>query len=350
MRAVTLSVCIPTFNRGPVLATRIRAWLAAAPEDFEIVVSDNASSTGYEELAAIRDSRFVLLRNARNLGSLENQLLAFEGACGKYVMQLTDKDELIASRIAEAVEILRGKNAVCGGFRLNYGDAVGRRVKSYGGFFGFLRFGFRYAHPSGRFFRRDLLIARGILRRLRDQSRSVGQSTVGAVGTDWLTSLCLREGRYLDIGVPFVVKNQPPYEGLAKSVTYRDVSTCWFTPEASWRAFAEYVTLLRGLFVSGFERMELLFLMALLVRRSLFPQMTRFYRGYLLDSATCRWYGVPPTWVASELSRDLEADFFRRIRHATEFSPWERMALRMAAGTCWRRARRQKRKFNSNNG
>lgn len=131
---------------------------------------------------------------------------------------------------------------------------------------------------------------------------------------------------------------------------YRDVSTCWLTPDTSWRAFAEYVTLLRGLFASGFERAECLFLVGLLVRRSLFPQMTRFYRGYLSVEATCRWYGIPPMWEASELSRNLEADFFIRVRQTSGFSPWGRMALRAASWTCWRRARRQKRKLISSNG
>lgn len=95
----TLSICIPTFNRGPVLATRIRSWLKDAPNDCEIVVSDNASSMGWEALAAIQDERFVFLRNSENVGSLENQLRAFEAARGKYVMQLTDKDELVTAYI-----------------------------------------------------------------------------------------------------------------------------------------------------------------------------------------------------------------------------------------------------------
>ena len=336
----TLSICIPTFNRGPVLAARIRSWLKDAPNDCEIVVSDNASSMGWEALAAIQDERFVFLRNSENVGSLENQLRAFEAARGKYVMQLTDKDELVTAYIHKAVEVLREQSVACGGFRLSYGTTERVYVREYGGLLGFSRFGFRYSHPSGRFFRRDVLTSCGILKRIRAKA-----TTIGAIGTDWLTSLCLREGHYLDVGCPFVVKHQPPYEGLEKSSTYRDVRTCWFTPDAAWRGFAEYVELLRGLFQSGVERMERLLLIGLLVRRSLFPQMTRFYRGYLSDEATCQWYGIPHAWVVSELSRDLESDFFQRVWHMAEFLPFENMAVRLAAWTCWRRARRQKRKL-----
>ena len=54
---------------------------------------------GWEALAAIQDERFVFLRNSENVGSLENQLRAFEAARGKYVMQLTDKDELVTAYI-----------------------------------------------------------------------------------------------------------------------------------------------------------------------------------------------------------------------------------------------------------
>ena len=61
MSGPVLSVCIPTYNRGEELASRVRAWLAAAEGgDFEIVVSDNASTDGTAAaFTAFSDPRLV---------------------------------------------------------------------------------------------------------------------------------------------------------------------------------------------------------------------------------------------------------------------------------------------------
>ena len=116
-----LSVCIPAFSSGSWLVARVRAWLAAAESAaVEIVVSDNASSDGTAEaLAAIGDRRLRLVRQTSNVGPFENQLRALEAARGRYVMQLTDKDELLPEGLPAALAALEPLDVACGEFVLN---------------------------------------------------------------------------------------------------------------------------------------------------------------------------------------------------------------------------------------
>ena len=334
---VTLSVCMPTYNRGALLADRIRRWLAAAPDDFEIVVADNVSDNGtYEALAAIDDPRFALVRNRTNVGSFENQLVAFGAAKGKYVMQLMDKDELLPEGVVRAVEILRAHEVACGAFELNHDPNVLPAVKSVSGYSAFAAHGFTYAHPSGVFFRADMLKARGLIGRLRALD-----PVSRPFSTDYLVSLCLAHGPFLDVCTSFVRHNLPPYEGIERSFSYTDRRTFYFMPDFVWREFVAYLAFMRDLrALSWLSRLRLVFR---LVRKTVFPHATSTYRWALDDRAICDWYGIPEDLREAELRRDTEDDFFTHVRAEQNLPFAECLVVRLAVWACLNRARRQRR-------
>ena len=331
MSRPVLSVCIPTYNRGEELAMRVRAWLAAAEgDDLEIVAA----------FAAISDPRLVYCRNEKNSGAFENQLKAFAAAHGTWLMQLTDKDEIMPSALPSALAALRGLTAVCGAFRLvrSAGDTLDGSVQVYSGAAAYARFGLAYAHPSGCFFRADVLSDGTVLKELR---------TLGEVmrpySTDYLTSLCLRAGGYARIDVPFVRHNLPPYGAGRKSVSYVSRKDYYFTPEFVIREFEAYLLFLHGsIHLSPWARARAV---AGLVRRSLFPRMTEIYRWMLADENICAWYGVPEDMRRSEMSRDLERDFRAGIRAlARSADAVDAVALRLGAFGCRKAISRQRRK------
>ena len=332
MSRPVLSVCIPTYNRGEELASRVRAWLAAAEgNDFEIVVSDNASTDGTDAaFAAFSDPRFVYCRNERNVGAFENQLRAFAAAHGTWLMQLTDKDEIIPSALPSALAALRGLSAACGSFRLvrRANDALDGSVERHSGAAAYARFGLAYAHPCGCFFRADVLAGGTVL----DEFRALDEVT-HPYSTDYLTSLCLRSGAYARISAPFVKHNLPPYGTGRKSVSYVSRKDYYFTPEFVVREFAEYLRFLRKTIrLSPLARMRAV---SGLVRRSLFPRMTELYRWALADDAICDWYGVSDDMRRSELSRDLEGDFLKAVRTlSADGGTVDAMALRLGALGC----------------
>ena len=342
MSRPVLSVCIPTYNRGEELASRVRAWLAAAEDgDFEIVVSDNASTDGADAaFAALSDPRLVYCRNEKNVGAFENQLRAFAAAHGTWLMQLTDKDAIVPSALPSALAALRGLPAVCGSFRLVRGaaDMLDGTVETHSGAAAFARFGLAYAHPSGCFFRADVLSDGTVLKEL-----CALDEVTHPYSTDYLTSLCLRAGDYAQINVPFVRHNLPPYGAGRKSVSYVSRKDYYFTPEFVVREFAEYLRFLHdSIRLSPLARARVV---AGLVRRSLFPRMTGVYRWALADEKICAWYGVSVDMRRDGMSRDLEGDFLEAIRAlAMSCDVADALALRLGAFGCRKAITRQRRK------
>ena len=92
-----LSVCIPTYNREPFLAQAIESVLSQMGDDVEIVISDNASTDGTEEMVKtyqVRHPAVAYYRNPANVGYDKNVLLAIERARGQYVW-LMGSDDLL---------------------------------------------------------------------------------------------------------------------------------------------------------------------------------------------------------------------------------------------------------------
>ena len=289
-QAPLLSVCIPAYNRGKWLADRIREWLAAAPEDVEVVVSDNASSDDTADAVAdIGDPRLVLVRNGANVGAFENQLRAFEAAHGRYVMQLMDKDELVPDGIAVALSALARTDAVCGEFVINSSGASAKPVRISRGFDAFRRYN--------------------------------------------QVSILISEHGAIDL--PFVRMNLPPYDGVAASVSYRDPAKYYFTPSFLVREFAEYAQFLeRETRLSALVRMRLV---ARLAGGPLFNQMTVWYRWRLESDAMCAWYGMRPEFRESELRRDLVKDGADALRGIAGVGRLTRLAVRLGVAKRLRR-------------
>lgn len=82
-----VSVGVPVYNGELFLSRAVDSLLAQDMEDFEIVISDNASTDSTEQISrayARRDARIRYHRNPRNLGLAKNFNLAFMLSTGKY--------------------------------------------------------------------------------------------------------------------------------------------------------------------------------------------------------------------------------------------------------------------------
>ena len=76
-----LSIGMPVYNAERYLAEALDGFLAQTFQDFEIIVSDNASSDRTAEICqsfAERDPRIRYFRNGRNLGAIPNFNRVFE--------------------------------------------------------------------------------------------------------------------------------------------------------------------------------------------------------------------------------------------------------------------------------
>jgi hypothetical protein len=117
------SVCIPNYNYARYLGRTIRSVLEQTHSDFEIVVSDNASTD--ESIAVVesfRDDRIRWSRNRCNVGFAGNLDRAVRPAVGDYLMLLSSDDLMRPDALATYAALLgalppdRRETVVCASF------------------------------------------------------------------------------------------------------------------------------------------------------------------------------------------------------------------------------------------
>jgi len=105
------TIAIPTFNRAPRLRACVTAALNQSCEDFEVVVSDNASSDDTSSvLKQLDNARLRVLRQETNIGPIANWNACLAAARGAYVVFVSD-DDLIAPHFLDRCGRLLGHDA-----------------------------------------------------------------------------------------------------------------------------------------------------------------------------------------------------------------------------------------------
>ena len=83
-----LSVGLPVYNGADYLAESLDALLGQTFEDFELIISDNASTDGTADICqqyAKQDSRIRYFRQPRNIGLAPNHNFTVDQAQGRAV-------------------------------------------------------------------------------------------------------------------------------------------------------------------------------------------------------------------------------------------------------------------------
>src|SRR5580704_17148522 len=82
-----VSLALPVYNGEEFLHQAIDSLLQQTFDDFELIVSDNASTDRTAEICAeyvARDSRIRYYRNSENIGVVRNYNRSFQLAQGEY--------------------------------------------------------------------------------------------------------------------------------------------------------------------------------------------------------------------------------------------------------------------------
>jgi glycosyltransferase involved in cell wall biosynthesis len=104
-----VSIGLPVLNGERFLAGALESLLAQSFTDFELIVSDNASTDGTEDICracADRDSRVRYSRADVNLGAAANFNRVFQGARGEYFKWAAHDDLIAPTWLARTVEVL----------------------------------------------------------------------------------------------------------------------------------------------------------------------------------------------------------------------------------------------------
>ena len=103
-----VSVGMPVYNGAEFLDESLSAILAQDFDDFEVVISDNASTDKTPEICEsyLADARVAYYRNATNLGALANFTRVFDLTSGDYFCWAACDDHLLPGFIRRCAEAL----------------------------------------------------------------------------------------------------------------------------------------------------------------------------------------------------------------------------------------------------
>ena len=104
-----VSIGLPVYNGERFLRETLDSLLAQTFQDFELLISDNASTDGTEAICreyAARDARIRYYRNAQNLGAARNYNRTFALAKGEYFKWAAHDDLCAPEFLQRCVEVL----------------------------------------------------------------------------------------------------------------------------------------------------------------------------------------------------------------------------------------------------
>jgi glycosyltransferase involved in cell wall biosynthesis len=104
-----VSIGLPVYNGASFLSEAIQTVLNQTFEDFELIISDNASTDSTEQICrmfAMRDSRIRYYRGKENIGAARNFNKVFELSKGKYFKWLSADDAMEPEFLERSVRVL----------------------------------------------------------------------------------------------------------------------------------------------------------------------------------------------------------------------------------------------------
>jgi glycosyltransferase involved in cell wall biosynthesis len=109
LTAPRLSIGLPVYNGEEFLAEALDALLGQTFADFELIISDNASSDGTADLCrdyAATDARIRYLRQPRNIGAAGNHNVVFEQSRGELFKWASDDDLYGRDLLRRCIDLL----------------------------------------------------------------------------------------------------------------------------------------------------------------------------------------------------------------------------------------------------
>lgn len=181
----TLSVGLPVYNGQQYLAQALEALLAQSYDDFELIISDNASTDGTESICrayAARDDRIRYVRQPANIGADPNHQFVVDEARGRLFKWAAHDDLYEPELLRRCVEALESHPGVV------LAHAADAAIDEEGNVLGRLPYELDTANPDPAVRLRNLLYVDGgnddygVM--YTDVMRRIARYGVGAYGSD----------------------------------------------------------------------------------------------------------------------------------------------------------------------
>ncbi|MEO0376411.1 MAG: glycosyltransferase family 2 protein [Cyanobacteria bacterium P01_A01_bin.17] len=130
-----VSIGLPVYNGENFLGDAIASLLSQTFTDFELLISDNASTDSTEEICrsfVAQDSRVKYRRNSENLGAAPNYTQVFEWASAPYFKWAAHDDAYEPEFLAKCIEVLDQDSSVVLCYTRGIDiDAAGRYMRDW---------------------------------------------------------------------------------------------------------------------------------------------------------------------------------------------------------------------------
>jgi glycosyltransferase involved in cell wall biosynthesis len=110
-----VSIGLPVYNGENYIREAIDSILSQTFEDFELIISDNASTDETEKICreyANRDQRIKYYRNQQNLGAAKNYNIVFELSTGEYFKWVAHDDLCAPEFLEKCIKVLDSDSSI----------------------------------------------------------------------------------------------------------------------------------------------------------------------------------------------------------------------------------------------
>ena len=243
-----VSIGMPVYNGEPFIREALDSILAQTYEDFELIISDNASTDSTEMICrayAAQDSRIRYLRNPSNVGAAKNYNAVFQISTGEYFKWAAHDDICLPTFLERCVEVLDREPSVvvCSPKGLII-DAEGNPIGHYP-----YSLIFRSPHPQERF--RQFFKVKGF-HPIFGVIRSSALSRTGLIGNfEMADRVLLGElvlwGDFAEVPEYLYLRRKHAHVSTKANPTDRQLAS-WYDPGnrnkiilPRWRRLAEYL-------------------------------------------------------------------------------------------------------------
>lgn len=264
--APCVSIGMPVYNGEEYLGEAIESLLTQTFSDFELIISDNASTDRTADICrayAARDPRVRYVRNGTNLGAARNYNQVVELARGKYFKWASHDDVCAPQLLERCVAVLEREPAVVLCYaRTQFIDEEGQVIEKHED-----RFDLRSSSPHERF--AGVFEAPGWCNPIFGVVRTDVLRQTALIGGYYssdrvlLAELALR-GRFYE--VPEYLFSRRIHDDMSmRSNPSRVQLAAWFDPNRRkslallfprWRWFSEYLKAIRRAPLSRYQRVR----------------------------------------------------------------------------------------------
>lgn len=282
LKKPVISICIPTYNRCDKVIELVKDILKYEGDEIEVVVLDNLSTDSTKFLFdKIVDNRLSYVRNEKNIGGIRNIFKSLVIGNGEYCFLCLDKDRIDYQRIGDLISRLKTSNVLFGHCILNSlqekADVVFEK-----GFHSVYNMSYLSAHPSGMFYKTEVLKKLPVIKQILNENKKFG------FYTELVNAQMSILGESKIINLPVFYTETKEDCGKIKSFTYTNENEIFFFPVKRTEEFFIYIENLYSLDLKIEKKNKVL-------KKIFFKSLlacTLDFKRILNDSAICDHYFV----------------------------------------------------------